>query len=203
MGLAWGNWAGDQRCVPAAVEEPASEAELADAIRRAREAGRTVRAAGSGHSFTDIALTDGVMIRLVRMHRVLDADPDTRLATVEAGIGLYELSLRLAERGLALENLGDIDHQNVAGAISTATHGIGLRFGNLSTQVAALRLVTAAGETVDCSEETAPELFRAARVGLGALGVISRITLRCTPVYTLHRLSEPRALAETLEHLDE
>src|SRR5919197_4705629 len=106
MGLAWVNWAGDQRCMPAAVEEPASEAELIDAIRRAREAGRSVRVAGSGHSFTDIPLTDGVMLKLGGMDRVLDADPDTGLATVEAGLRLHELNLPLGGGGGAPGKLG-------------------------------------------------------------------------------------------------
>jgi FAD-linked oxidoreductase len=199
----WANWTGDQRCAPESIESPASEDEVAAALARARDAGRTVRVAGAGHSFTDIACTDGHMLRLGRMSRVLEADAAAGLATVEAGISLHELGPALAERGLALENQGDVDPQSVAGAISTATHGTGATYRNISAQVAALRLVTASGDVVECSADDDPELFRAARVGLGALGVVTRVTMRCPPLYTLRRSDAPRPLAETLERLDE
>jgi L-gulonolactone oxidase len=123
--------------------------------------------------------------------------------TVEAGITLHELGGRLAERGLAMENQGDIDRQQLAGALSTATHGTGERFANLSSQVAELRLATADGEVRELTEESDREALRAARVGLGALGVITRVTLRCVPLFTLRRLDLPRTLDETLANLDE
>ncbi|MEA2474528.1 MAG: L-gulono,4-lactone dehydrogenase, partial [Thermoleophilaceae bacterium] len=199
----WSNWAGDQRCAPSAVERPGSEEEVAAAIGRAAAADRPVRVAGAGHSFSDIVLTDGHLLHLGRMDRVLSADARTGLAEVEAGISLHDLGPALAEHGLALENQGDVDPQSVAGAISTATHGTGATFRNLSAQVAGLRLITAAAEAVDCSEEVEPDLFRAARVGLGALGVITRVTLRCAPLYTLRRTDAPRPLGETLDRLDD
>ena len=194
----WSNWTRDQRCAPAAIVRPADEAELAAAVRDAVARGQTVRAAGSGHSFTDIACTDGVLIDLGRMQRVLEHDGDR--VTVEAGITLHRLGTELAQRGLALENQGDIDAQTLAGATATATHGTGAGFRNLSAGIAALRLVTAAGETLDLRD--GDELL-AARVSLGALGVVSRITLRCVPRFTLHRRDEPRPLDETLDRLDE
>ena len=199
----WRNWAGDQRCAPAAIEEPASEAELVEAVARAAETGRPLRAVGSGHSFTDAACTDGHMVRLGRMARVLDADTATGLVRVEAGITLRALGTELAARGLALENQGDIDSQTLAGAISTATHGTGAAFPNLSGQVTGLRLVTAEGEALELSEESDADAFRAARVGLGALGVIAAVTLRCLPTYTLHLVDEPRPLEQTLAALDD
>lgn len=199
----WRNWAGDQRCAPELVERPGSEEEVAAAIGRAAGAGRAVRVAGAGHSFSDIVLTDGHLISLDRMNRVLSGDAATGLAEVEAGISIRDLGPALAEHGLALENQGDVDPQTVAGAISTATHGTGSGFRNLSAQVAGLRLITDGGEAVDCSEGVEPELFRAARVGLGALGVIARVTLRCAPLYTLRRSDAPRPLDETLDRLDE
>ena len=199
----WRNWAGDQRCAPELVERPGSEEEVAAAIGRAAGAGRAVRVAGAGHSFSDIVLTDGHLLSLDRMNRVLGGDAATGLAEVEAGISIRDLGPALAEHGLALENQGDVDPQTVAGAISTATHGTGSGFRNLSAQVAGLRLITDGGEAVDCSEEVEPELFRAARVGLGALGVITRVTLRCAPLYTLRRSDAPRPLDETLDRLDE
>ena len=185
------------------IERPRDEREVADAIARAARADRPVRVAAAGHSFSDIALTDGHLLTLERMNRVLGADPATGLAEVEAGISIHDLGPLLGERGLALENQGDVDPQSVAGAISTATHGTGAGFRNLSGQVAAIRLVTADGEPLDCSETVEPDLFRAARVGLGALGVITRVTLRCAPLYTLRRCDAPRPLDEVLDRLDE
>jgi L-gulono-1,4-lactone dehydrogenase len=197
----WSNWTGDQRCAPAAIVRPAGDEELAAAVREAVARGQGVRAAGSGHSFSDIACTDGVLLDLARMQRVLETDAN--FVTVEAGITLRRLGEELSARGLALENQGDIDAQTLAGATATATHGTGVRFRNLSAGIAALRVITAAGEPLDLSPETDADAFLAARVSLGALGVVSRITLRCVPGFTLHRRDEPRPLGETLERLDE
>ena len=197
--VVWSNWTGDQRCAPAVVERPGSEDELVAAVRAAVARGGGVRAVGSGHSFTDAACTDGTMVDLGRMARVLDADPGAGLVTVEAGITLHRLGAELAARGLALHNQGDIDAQTLGGATATATHGTGARFANLSAAIAAVRLVTADGEVrvLDGGDALA-----AARVSLGALGVVSAITLRCVPRYTLHRSDAPRPLAETLDRLD-
>ena len=200
--MHWTNWAGEQHCAPVQYGEPASEAELVAAVRRARDAGQPFRAVGSGHSFTDAACTDGHMVSLRRMNRVLSADTETGLAEVEAGIRLRELGPALAERGLAMENLGDVDAQALAGALVTGTHGTGARFGNLATQVAALRVVTADGDVVSCSADEDADLFRAARVGFGAVGVLSTVTLRCRPAHTLRRIDEPRPLAEVLDDID-
>ena len=191
----WTNWAGQQRCAPERIERPASDDELATIVAGA---GR-VRAAGAGHSFTDVACTDGVLVDLSRMRRVVGVDGE--LVTVEAGITLGELGAQLSARGLAMENLGDIDRQTIAGAISTATHGTGARFRNISAQVAGLRLVTGGGEVAELREGS-DELL-AARVGLGALGVIAAVTLRCVPLFTVRRVDEPRPLAATLDRFDE
>jgi FAD-linked oxidoreductase len=201
--MRWSNWTGDQRCAPARFAEPRSEAEIVEEVGRAAAVGLPVRVAGSGHSFTDAACTDGAMLSLRRMNRVLDADPGSGLAEVEAGIRLRELGVELAARGLALENLGDVDAQSLAGALATGTHGTGARLRNLSAQVAALRLVTASGDVVTCSAGDDPQLFRAARVGIGALGVVAAVTLRCVPLYTLRRVDEQRPLGEVLDRIDE
>ncbi len=199
----WRNWAGDQRCRPVAIERPASIAEIAAALERATGAGECVRVVGSGHSFSDIALTDGRLLALDRMKRVLDVDRASGLVRVQAGITIAELSARLAEHGLAQENLGDIDVQSIAGAISTATHGTGARLGNIPSQVVALTLVLADGSTLQCSAEHEPDLFRAARVGLGALGVIAEVTLRCVPAFRLRGVDRPAPLEETLARFEE
>jgi L-gulonolactone oxidase len=197
----WTNWSGEQYCAPERIERPGSEEAVAEAVRRAVAEGRRVRVSASGHSFTDIACTDDVMLRLDGLDRVLSVDGD--LVEVEAGITLHRLGKELADRGLAMENQGDIDRQQLAGAISTATHGTGAAFPNLSAQVVALRLVTADGETRDFSKGSDPLGLRAARVALGALGVVTRVTLRCVPLFTLRRLDLPRGLDDVLGSLDE
>jgi L-gulono-1,4-lactone dehydrogenase len=198
----WTNWAGDQRCTPAAIERPGSREELRAAVSGAVASGRSVRASASGHSFTGIALTDGVMVRLDRLARPLDFDAETGLFKVEAGIVLGELNRALDARGVAFENLGDIDRQSVAGAISTGTHGTGERFGSISAQIAGMEIVTADGSVVEVSESD-PDLLRAARVGLGALGIVYSVTVRTVPAYTLDRVDSPGPLDETLQRLDE
>lgn len=198
----WSNWARDQHCAPARLARPASEAELAQTIGDARRAGLPVRAIGSSHSFTDIACTDGVMVDTSDLARVIDVDANTRRATVGAGIKLRALGPLLAHHGLALENQGDIDAQSLGGALATATHGTGARFGNLSARVVGMRLITASGEAVDLTEESDPEGLRAARVSLGALGIASQVTIECSPLYTLQRHDLPLPLDETLAGLD-
>jgi L-gulonolactone oxidase len=200
---AWRNWAGDERCAPAAILYPTSLEELSGAIERAAREGRRVRVAGAGHSFPDIACTDGLMLKLDRLAAVIDVDCSAGLVRVQAGITIHELSRRLAEHGLAMENLGDIDVQTIAGAISTATHGTGAKLGNIPSQVRALTLVLADGSTLECSAEQEPEVFRAARVGLGALGVIAEVTLQCVPAFTLRGIDAPAPLEETLAGFDE
>ncbi len=202
MAREWRNWAGDQRCRPATVERPATRDELVGAVSRASAAGRRVRVAGSGHSFTDIALTDEAMLRLEGLNRVLDFDSSSGLVRVEAGIVIGDLAESLAERGLAMENQGDIDHQTLAGAISTATHGTGVRFRNLSAQVEGVELVLADGSVREISGESDPTELPAARVGLGALGVLYAVTLRTVPAYTVRRVDRPLPLAEVLDGLD-
>ncbi len=157
-----------------------------------------VKVVGAGHSFTDIACTDGVMVDLSRMNRVLGVDGHE--VTVEAGITIRELGPALAERGLALENQGDVDAQTLAGAICTATHGTGARFANVSAQVVRMRLVTADGAVVALREG---DDLLAARVSLGALGAIAAVTVRCVPAFTIHRIDEPRPLDEVLSRFDD
>jgi len=203
MAVEWRNWAGDQVCHPRAIERPSSRDELAEVVAAAAGRGELIRASASGHSFNETALTDGVMLRLDGLDRVLAFDASSGLVKVEAGIVLAALNERLDDLGVALENLGDIDRQSLAGSLSTATHGTGSAFGNLSAQVEEIELVLADGSVVELSASSDPEAFRAARVGLGALGIISAVTLRTVPAYTIHRVDDAKPLAETLERLDE
>jgi L-gulono-1,4-lactone dehydrogenase len=198
----WRNWTGDESCAPADRRRPRSLHELCAAVRDAADGSLPIRVAGSGHSFSDIALTDGMLLSLDRLAGVLDVDASSGLVRVQAGITIRELARQLAPHGLALENLGDIDAQSIAGAISTATHGTGSRLRNISAQVSELTLVLADGSTLVCSAERDPEIFRAARVGLGALGVIAEVTLRCVPAFTLQAVDAPMPLEETLERFE-
>lgn len=125
MAEKWRNWARQQSCSPTRVERPASEEQLSEALARAAREGLRVRPVGSGHSFTDTCLTDGVMVDQSGMGRVLDVDRAIGLVRVEAGIKLHRLAAELHRNGLALENQGDIDTQSLAGAMATATHGTG------------------------------------------------------------------------------
>jgi FAD-linked oxidoreductase len=191
---AWTNWSRQQRCAPERIVRPRTEEGLAAALAGAS----AVKVAGSGHSFTDIACTDGLMVDLSGMNRVLGVDGQD--VTVQAGITLRDLGEELRSRGLAMENQGDVDPQTLAGAISTATHGTGGGFRNLSSQVVGVRLLDGNGVLHDIREG---DELRAARVSLGALGAISAVTLRCVPAFTIHRLDEPRSLDEVLPRLDE
>jgi L-gulonolactone oxidase len=200
---AWRNWAGNQRATPARFATPTDAADVATEIGRARRDGQTVRAVGSGHSFTGAAVTSGVMLRPDAMRGIVSVDAATGLVEVAAGTPLHELNPQLAEHGLALEIMGDIDRQTIAGAVSTGTHGSGRNFGSVSTQVRALELVLADGSIVTCSETERPELFAAARVSVGALGVVTALTVQCVPLYALHAVDEPRPLDATLDAVDE
>jgi len=199
----WRNWARNQHCSPHAIERPATEAALVAAVGRAVAAGRRVKAVGAGHSFTSIALTDGHLVDLSSYGRVLAVDEERGQVTVEAGITLRALNRVLARHGLALENLGDIAYQSVAGAAATATHGTGLRFRNLSSSIVALRVVAGDGTIVSCSATERPELWSPARVGVGALGLVSTLTLRCVPAFNLHAIEEARPVDGVLERLDD
>ena len=200
---SWTNWGGTQSCSPAAVDAVTSEEEIAGSVRQASESGQRVKAVGAGHSFTDIGCTDGRLLRLDGYDRVLEVDASTGRVTVEAGITIAKLNQELARRGLALENLGDIAYQTISGAISTGTHGTGAGKPGIPAQVVGLSMVLAGGTVRRFSAAEEPEAFAAARVGLGALGVISTVTLRCVPAFNLHSVEEPRRLDEVLERFDD
>ncbi|HWA53885.1 MAG TPA: FAD-binding protein, partial [Solirubrobacterales bacterium] len=188
---AWRNWAGDQVCHPAERRRPSDREELAAVVAAAAQAGRKISVAASGHSFTETAMTEGTMIDACLLSGVLDADRSSGLVKVGGGMVLSDLNQRLHELGLGMENLGDIDRQTIAGAISTGTHGTGAKLRNISSQVVAMELVLADGSVRELTAEGDPDLLRAARVGIGALGAIASVTLRCVPAFTLHRVDKP------------
>ncbi|MGO2541543.1 MAG: D-arabinono-1,4-lactone oxidase [Specibacter sp.] len=199
----WRNWAGDQRCRPDAVAQPSTVADISVLVAGAAAAGSTLKAVGAGHSFTDIALTDGIQLRLDGLSGLLAVDRDAKLATLAGGTRLHEIPALLHPYGLAMENLGDIDAQSISGAISTGTHGTGLKFGGIATQVRALTLVTGTGEVLQCSATENADVFAVARVGLGALGIITSVTLQCVDAFMLHAVERPEPLAEVLASLAE
>jgi L-gulono-1,4-lactone dehydrogenase len=198
----WTNWAGNVSA-DVIVAAPGTVAELATVIAAATERGQRVKPVGAGHSFTSIAATDGVQVRLDRLAGIVRADRQTGLVTVLAGTRLHALNEALWHLGLSMTNLGDIDVQTIAGAISTGTHGTGAKFGGIATQVAGLDLVLADGSHLHCSADENPDVFAATRVGLGALGVIATVTLRCEPAYALAASEAPDRLDDVLEDLDE
>jgi L-gulonolactone oxidase len=199
----WRNWGGNQVARPLSIEQPRDVDEVALLVKQARAAGRRVKAVGSGHSFTSVAVTDGVLVRLDHLTGVVSADTGRGLVTVRAGTPLHRLHTLLAERGLAMSNLGDIDRQTIAGATSTGTHGTGTRFGGLATQIRGLELVLADGSVVTCSADERPDLFECARVGLGALGVITAVTLQCEPAFVLAADERPMPLEQAVAGIDD
>jgi L-gulono-1,4-lactone dehydrogenase len=201
--MTWQNWAGTASADPARRSWPRSTEEIGHAITAAAKESLTVRALGSGHSFTPAAATSGVALDLSGWTGVVTADLDSGLVTVRSGTTIKELNATLGTLGLAMANLGDIDAQTVSGAISTGTHGTGAGLGGIATQVAGLELVLADGSVVACSADENPELFSAARVSVGALGVLSTVTLQCVPAFTLAADERPMALDEVLARFGE
>ena len=201
--MTWQNWAGTASADPARRSWPRSTEEIGHAITAAAKDGLTVRALGSGHSFTPAAATSGVALDLSGWAGVVGADLDSGLVTVRSGTTIRELNATLDTLGLAMGNLGDIDAQTLSGAISTGTHGTGAGLGGMATQVVGLELVLADGSVVSCSAEENPDLFNAARVSIGALGVLSTVTLQCVQAFRLAADERPMALEEVLARFGE
>ena len=198
MTQTWTNWAGNQSACTRVVH-PRGATQISQAVSSAPR----VKVAGSGHSFTDIARPLDLQLILDRHADVVRIDAEAATVTVQAGMTLRRLNALLELGGLAMTNLGDIDAQTVAGAISTGTHGTGARYGGLATQVIGLDLVTADGSVLTCSATENADVFRLARVGLGALGVLSSVTLRVEPLFALYAEEAPMPLGDVLDRFDE
>ncbi|WP_371526767.1 FAD-binding protein [Streptomyces sp. NBC_01283] len=199
---AWRNWAGNVTARPVREVTPASVDELTAALRQAKEDGLKVKPVGTGHSFTAAAATDGLLIRPELLTGIRRIDREAGTVTVEAGTPLKRLNAALAREGLSLTNMGDIMEQTVSGATSTGTHGTGRDSASISAQIKALELVTADGTVLTCSEKENPEVFAAARIGLGALGVISAITFAVEPVFFLTAREEPMTFDKVTSEFD-
>jgi FAD-linked oxidoreductase len=203
----WHNWAGNVTASPRRIAAPATAEEVAAEVRRAAEDGLTIRMTGSGHSFTPTAVSDGVLLNPGRLTAIRSVDAAAGTVTVEAGCPLHVLNAELLARGLSLANMGDIQVQTVAGATQTGTHGTGRDLGGMAAQVAGLELVLADGRIVTCSAQNPTaagvSLFDAARVGLGALGVVTAVTFNVVPAFLLEAREEPMSWSQVISQLDE
>jgi len=200
---SWRNWAGLTTVTPAEVRTPRSVDDVVAAVDRARERRTTVKMPGTGHSFTPIAAPDGIMLNPNQLSGILAVDREAMTATAQAGTPLHVLNAGLEALGLSLHNMGDIDQQTVAGATSTGTHGTGGLVGSLSAQIAGLELVTGTGEVVRASATENADVFAVARVGLGALGILTSLTFRVEPMFTLEAEELPLRWDEAVRRFDE
>ncbi len=199
----WRNWAGNVTARPRRIVSPASVDELAAVVRQAAADGLTAKAVGTGHSFTAVAATDGLLIRPDRLTAVRAVDRAAGTVTVEAGLPLHRLNRLLDSAGLSLTNMGDIQQQTVAGATSTGTHGTGRDSASIAAQIRGLELVLADGSVLTCTAERNADVFAAARVGLGALGVVSAITFGVEPSFLLTAREEAMPFDTVLSTFDQ
>ncbi len=201
--MNWRNWGRTQSCQPSSLEKPSNEEEIRKLVTDAAKMGRTVKVVGAGHSFTDIACTEGTMVSLDNYGRILHVDSTNGTATVQAGIRLRDLNEALAGAGLGMSNLGDIAYQSIAGSVSTATHGTGRNFGNIPSFIKEMTMVLADGSVQRFAPDEDETAFRAAQVGIGSLGIISTVTLQCEPKFNLRAVEDAIKIDDVLSKLDE
>jgi FAD-linked oxidoreductase len=187
--MEWKNWAGNVRFTPGSIAQPSTTEEVAALLCKAKEEGRKVRCIGTGHSWSALAETRDILVNTDRLDGIRHVDPTTGQVTVGAGAKLKHLNTQLWERGLAFSNLGSIAEQSLAGAVSTATHGSGADHRILASQIQRFTLVRPDGgvQVIDSEEDAG--LFNTAIVSLGALGIITEMTLNAVPRYRLHERS--------------
>ncbi|WP_353810466.1 D-arabinono-1,4-lactone oxidase [Agromyces sp. SYSU T00194] len=202
-GGTWRNWGRTERVRPQRVERPATPEAVQRAVQAAGRAGMRIKPVGASHSFSGIAVAPDVQLDLDDLSGLVDVDRAAVRATLLAGTRLFRVPALLAPHGLAMQNLGDIDRQSIAGATSTGTHGTGAAFGGLATRIAGARLVTGTGELLTVNEHEHPELLPAVRLGLGALGVLVELTIDLVPEFVLHASEAPAPLDEVLESWEE
>lgn len=200
-GGTWQNWARSASVRPQAVERPSSIGAVVRAVEAAAARERRIKAVGSGHSFTGIAVASGVLVDLAALTGVVSVDRARSRVTLLAGTPLHAIPALLEPYGLAMQNLGDIDRQTIAGAISTGTHGTGAAFGGVATQVVGATLVTGTGELLRISDDENADLLPAIAIGLGALGILVEVTLQCVPRFVLEAVDRPEPLQDVLDDL--
>ncbi|XVH30498.1 D-arabinono-1,4-lactone oxidase [Haloferacaceae archaeon DSL9] len=186
-GIEWTNWSGSVSSAPDRIVKPTSEPEVQRVVRRCRDAGRSLRVVGSGHSWTPVAATDDVLVSLERLTGVTDVDREKREATILGGTTLDEAAPELHAHDLAMPNLGDVSQQTVAGAFSTGTHGTGAGFPNLADALVGGRIVTGTGEVRTFDVASDSEFLEAVRVSLGTVGILTEMRLDLRPTYKLQR----------------
>lgn len=197
------NWSGSVISQPEAFTAPTNEEEFSKLVINSLEARKNIRIIGSGHSFTPLCATNEILVSLDNYKGIVHVNKHKNEITVKAGTKIYEFGEMAHALGFAQENLGDIDRQSLAGSISTGTHGTGLNFGNVSTQVSAIKFVNGKGEVVFCSETEKPELFKAAQVSLGTLGIILELTFKVIDAYKLEFTSKKENVEDVLLRLDQ
>jgi FAD-linked oxidoreductase len=193
----WQNWGRSEAATPVEVVRPTSVDGVVAIVKSARDRGLTVKAVGSSHSFTGIAVANGIQIDMSGVTGLRSVD-GTRV-TLGAGTQLRDLPQLLDPLGLALQNMGDIDAQTLAGATSTGTHGTGGDFGGLATRITGATLVDGSGAVVTVSATENAELLPAVALGLGALGILTDITVDCVPTFVLSAVERPEPLADVLD----
>ena len=198
-GGSWQNWARTERVRPTTVEYPSTIEAVRRSVRSAAARGRLIKAVGTGHSFTGIAVAPGTLLEMTELSGLVSVDRDRQRARLLAGTRLHRIPALLAPYGLAMANLGDIDRQSISGAISTGTHGTGSRFGGIATQVVAATLVTADGELLTVSEDENADLLPAVALGLGALGILVDVTIQCVPAFVLEAVERPEPLDSVVD----
>jgi FAD-linked oxidoreductase len=201
--MRWSNWSGSVKAKPAGILYPDSVEEIQRLVQYASRDGVTFRTLGSGHSFTPLVSTDHIIISLNKLHGIGEFSANDKWASVKAGTKLKSLGKELYNLGLSQKNLGDINVQSIAGAISTGTHGTGISLGSISTQVSEIRFVNGKAELVTCSETENQELFKAAKVSLGSLGIITEVKLELEKQYNLHLECRRLTLKDCLNNLED
>lgn len=199
----WRNWAGSVQAQPNHHSCPANLEEIQSEVLRAAEEGERLRVAGSGRSFSPLCWTDENLMSLRAFHGIESADLERRRAWVRAGTRMGGLGRMLAQHGLALENWQGPEAQTLGGIVNSGAHSTGLGFGCLSAQVTGLRMACADGSVKTFSAESNTALFDAARLSLGALGVITHVELQCVDAYRLRSRSASARLDDTLLRLPE
>ncbi len=197
--LPWRNWSGSQQCLPQSRLAPASIPELQELIT---SSSGVIRPVGSGHSFTPLVPTDGTLVSLARMHGLVSHNPDNLQATLWGGTRLGDIGQPLEDAGQAMIVMPDIDEQGLAGSLATATHGTGAGLGAIHSYVTGLQLMTAEGQLIDCDAQRNPEIFKAAQVSLGALGLVTQVTLQNSSPFSLRLETRWRKIDEILESAD-
>lgn len=196
---AWRNWSGAVSDESQLSAGPTSETAVKALVIGAGGSGLKVKTVGSGHSFNDIATTDGLRMHFRDYTGLVSVNSETNVATFRAGTPISKIPELLRPHGLALANQGDLAAQTIAGAISTGTHGTGLRFTGLSGAVRSLRMVLADGSILYCDARTHPELFTFGRLGIGALGVILEVGLECVPMFRVAADEEVMPVDDVLD----